>query len=137
MRRAAAACLLAAVVAGCGVQKRAREVPARLIAPRECHVSVYFATRMVTGREATRTEIAAVRGRLASSPKIKTFAFVSKRLALRRMAKRHPAFVQGIPSNPLPSAYEIVPRSAKDARALAAELRRARGIEHVSAAKSC
>src|SRR5207249_3424585 len=35
-------------------------------------------------------------------PEIKTFAFVSKRLALRRMAKRHPGFVQGIPSNPLP-----------------------------------
>ena len=137
MRRAAAACLLAAVVAGCGAQKRAREVPARLIAPRECHVSVFFATRMVTGREATRTEIAAVRGKLASSSKIKTFAFVSKRLALRRMAKRHPAFVQGIPSNPLPPAYEVVPRSVEDARTLAAELRRARGVEHVSAARSC
>jgi len=137
MRRAAAACLLAAVVAGCGAQKRAREVPARLIAPRECHVSVYFAARMVTGREATRTEIAAVRGRLASSRKMKTFAFISKRLALRRMAKRHPAFVQGIPSNPLPPAYEVVPRSAQDAKALAAELRRTRGVEHVSAARSC
>ena len=137
MRRAAAACLLAAVVAGCGAQKRAREVPARLIAPRECHLSVFFATRMVTGREATRTEIAAVRGKLASSSKIKTFAFVSKRLALRRMAKRRPAFVQGIPSNPLPPAYEVVPRSAEDARTLAAELRRARGVEHVSAARSC
>ena len=93
MRRAAAACLLAAVVAGCGAQKQAREVSARLIAPRECHVSVYFATRMVTGRAATRAEMAAVRGKLASSPRIKTLAFISKRLALRRMAKRHPAFV--------------------------------------------
>jgi hypothetical protein len=114
MRLAAAACLLAAVVAGCGAQKRAREVPARLIAPRGCHVSVYFATRMVTGRKATRTEIAAVRRRVSSSSKIETFAFVSKRLA-----------------------YEVVPRSAGDARALAAELRRARGVEHVSAARSC
>ncbi len=137
MRCAAAAFLLAAVVAGCGAQKRAREVPARLIAPRECHVSVFFATRMVTGREATRAEIAALRGRLSSSSKIETFAFVSKRLALRRMAKRHPAFVHGIPSNPLPAGYEVVPRSAKDARALAAELRRAEGVEHVSAARSC
>ena len=70
-------------------------------------------------------------------PEIKTFAFVSKRLALRRMAKRHPGFVQGIPSNPLPPAYEVVPRSVQDARTLAAELRRARGVEHVSAARSC
>jgi nitrous oxide reductase accessory protein NosL len=119
MRHAAAACLVAAVVAGCGAQKRAHEVPARLIAPRECHVSVFLATRMVTGREATRAEIAALRERLSSSSKVKTFAFV------------------GSPSNPLPSAYEVVPRSAEDARALAAELRRATGVEHVSAAKSC
>jgi hypothetical protein len=120
MRHAAAACLLAAVVAGCGAQKRAHEVPARLIAPRACHVSVFFATRMVTGREATRAEIAALRERLSSSSKVKTFAFV-----------------HGIPSKPLPSAYEVVPRSAEDAHALAAELRRATGVEHVSAAESC
>jgi cell division protein FtsX len=137
MRRAAAACLLAAVVAGCGGQKRAREVPARLEAPQECHVTAFFATRMVTGREATRPEIALVREKLASSSKVRTFAFVSRQLALRRMAKRHPAFVQGIPSNPLPAAYEIVPRSAGDAQALAEELRRSKGVEHVSPTKNC
>jgi cell division protein FtsX len=137
MRRAAAACLLAAVVAGCGGQKRAREVPARLAAPQECHVSVFFATRMVTGRQATPAEIAAVRARLASSPRVTTFAFVSRRLALRRVAKRFPALVQGAPGNPLPPAYEVMPRSDEDAKPLVAELRRARGVEHASAARSC
>jgi cell division protein FtsX len=137
MRRTAAACLLAAVVAGCGGQKRAREVPARLAAPRECHVTVFFATRMVTGREATRPEIAAVRGRLAASSKISTYAFVSKRLALRRMAKRHPELAHGIPRNPLPAAYEIVPRSVADAKELTGELRHTKGVEHVNAARSC
>jgi cell division protein FtsX len=137
MRRAAAACLLAAVVAGCGGQKRAREVSARLAAPRECHVTVFFATRMVMGREATRPEIASVREKLASSSRISTYAFVSKQLALRRMAKRHPELLEGVPANPLPAAYEIVPRSVEDATELAAELRRARGVEHVSAARSC
>jgi cell division protein FtsX len=137
MRRAAAACLLAAVVAGCGAQKRAHEVPARLSAPRECHVSVYFATRMVTGREVTRGEIAAVRERLAASRRIRTFAFVSKRLALKRMAQRHPELVPGMPYNPLPAAYEIVPWSATDAKRLKAELRGVDGVEHVSAARAC
>lgn len=137
MRRAAAACLLAVVVAGCGGQKRAHEVPARLAAPRDCHVTVFFTTRMVTGREATRSEISAVRAKLASSSRIRTYAFVSKQLALKRMEKRHPAFVQGIPTNPLPSAFEIVPRSAEDAKELSAELRRAKGVEAVSAARSC
>jgi cell division protein FtsX len=137
MRRAAAACLLAAVVAGCGGQKRAREVPARLAAPRGCHVTVFFTTRMVTGQEATHSEIGSVRERLASSSQIRTYAFVSRRLALRRMSKRHPELMHGIASNPLPAAYEIVPRSAEDARELAAELRHAKGVEHVSAARSC
>jgi cell division protein FtsX len=137
-RAAAAACLLAAVVTGgCGGQKRAREVPARLAAPRSCHVTVFFTTRMVTGREATRSEIASLREKLASSSRIKSYAFVSKRLALRRMSKRHPELMHGIVSNPLPAAYEIVPRSVGEAKKLAAELRRARGVEHVSAARSC
>jgi cell division protein FtsX len=137
MRRAAAVGLLAAVVAGCGGHRRAREVPAALAAPRECHVDVFFATRMVSGREATGAEIAAMRRKLAASSRVRTFAFVSKRLALRRMAKRHPELVQGMPNNPLPAAYEIVPWAAKDAKQLEAELRGGHGIEHVSAAKAC
>jgi cell division protein FtsX len=137
MRRAAAACLLAAVVAGCGGQRRAREVPPQLAKPQGCLVSVYFATRMVSGREATRAEISAMRKRLASSSQIQTFSFVSKRLALRRIGKRYPELVHGAPGNPLPAAYEIVPRSGEGAKTLVAELRGARGVEHVSAARAC
>ena len=138
MRRAAAVGLLTAVAAfGCGGQTRAREVPARLAAPRACHVDIFLATRMVSGREATRAEIAAIRARLAASSRIRTYAFVSKRLALRRMAKRHPELVYGLSSNPLPAAYEVVPKAVGEARPLAAELRRAAGVEHVSSARGC
>ena len=137
MRRAAAAGLLAAVAAGCGGSAHPREVRATLASPQPCHVNVFFATRMVTGREATRAEIGAVRTRLAANSNVKTFAFVSKKLAFRRMAKEYPEFTQGAPSNPLPASYEIVPRSADDARALKAELRSAKGVEHVSSARSC
>jgi cell division protein FtsX len=137
MRRAAAACVLAAFVAGCGSHERAREIPARLAPPHGCHVTVFFATRLVRGREATRHEIAAVRKTLAASSRIKTFSFVSKRLAFRRMARLEPDLVQGAPGNPLPAAYEIVPRAERDARPLIAELRHAKGVEHVSGARSC
>jgi cell division protein FtsX len=138
MRRAAAAGLLAAIAAGgCGGNPRPREVRPGLASPQPCHVDVFFATRMVTGREATRGEIGAVRTRLAASSRIKTFAFVSKKLAFRRMAKEYPGFTKGVPGNPLPASYEIVPRSADDARALKAELRSAKGVEHVSSARSC
>ena len=137
MRQAAAAGLLAVVAAGCGGSAHPREVRATLASPQSCHVNVFFATRMVTGREATRGEIASVRTRLAANTKVKTFAFVSETLAFRRMAKEHPEFTQGAPANPLPASYEIVPKSADDAEALKAELRGARGVEHVSSARSC
>ena len=137
MRRAAAAGLLAAVAAGCGDNAHPREVRATLASPQPCHVDVFFATRMVAGREATRAEIARVRTRLVANSKVKTFAFVSKKLAFRRMAKTYPEFAQSAPGNPLPASYEIVPRSAGDATALKAELRGARGVEHVSSARSC
>jgi cell division protein FtsX len=137
MRRAAAAGLLAAVAAGCGGSAHPREVRASLASPQPCHVDVFFATRMVTGREATRAEIGAVGTRLAANPKIKTFAFVSKKLAFRRMEKEYPDFAQSAHGNPLPNSYEIVPRSADDVRDLKAELRGARGVEHVSSARSC
>ena len=137
MRRAAAACLLAGVAAGCGGHARAREVRALLEPPDGCRVTVFFKTELAGGREPTRGEIGAVRQTLATSSRIKTFAFVSKRLAFRRMAKLEPGLVQGAPGNPLPAAYEIVPRSARDARPLIAELRHARGVQRVSGARSC
>jgi cell division protein FtsX len=135
-RCAAAAGLVAVVLCGCGASKP-REVPATLVAPRSCFVQVFFASRMVTGRMATQDEIRAVRERIASSSKVKTFAFVSRVLAFRRMAKRYPRIAGRLQSNPLPDAYQVVPRSAKDARAVAAELRGVRGVEHVGVAKAC
>jgi hypothetical protein len=87
--RAAAAGLVAVVLCGCGASKP-REVRSTLASPRGCVVHVFCASRMVTGRVATRDEIGAVRQRIASSSKVKTFAFVSTKLALERMAKRYP-----------------------------------------------
>jgi len=37
----------------------------------------------------------------------------------------------------LPAAYEVVPKAVGEARPLAAELRRAAGVEHVSSAGGC
>ena len=105
--------------------------------PRGCVVRVFFASRMVTGRAATRDEIRAVRAQIASSSKVRTYAFVSKELGLERMAKKQPGLIQDLPGNPLPESFEIVPRSRDDARALASELRSGRGVEHVGVARAC
>ena len=137
MRRGAAAFLIVAAVAlgGCG-GSNPREVDAKVTEPKGCVVRVFFASRMVSGRAAMRHEVHAVRDRIASSSKVRTFAFVSKELALKRMAKLHPVIARGLKANPLPEAYEIVPRSASDADELVADLSRMRGVEHVSS-KGC
>jgi hypothetical protein len=137
MRRLAATVLVAAVVSGCGGHERARRVEARLAPPEGCRVGIFFASIFRSGRGATGAEIAAVRERLASSSKVRTYAFVSKQLALHRMSVRQPGLVQGLPANPLPPSYEVVPRSRDDAGALAAEFRRLPGVEHVSVARAC
>ena len=136
MRRTATAALVAVALAGCGGSKP-REVRATLASPRGCVVQVFFASRMVTGRAATQNEIRAVRDRIASSSKVKTFAFVSRQLGLKRMARAHPELTQGLHANPLPETFEIVPRSGGDARALAGELGSERGVEHVGVARAC
>lgn len=136
MRRTATAALVAVALAGCGGSKP-REVRATLASPRGCLVQVFFASRMVTGRAATQDEIGAVRDRIASSSKVKTFAFVSRQLGLKRMAKSYPGLTRGLHANPLPETFEIVPRSGDDARALAGELGSERGVEHVGVARAC
>jgi cell division protein FtsX len=135
-RRAAAVGLAAVVLCGCGASKP-RQVRATLAEPRGCVVQVFFASRMVTGRAATRDEIRAVRDRIVSSSKVRTYAFVSRELGFRRMKRRQPALTQGMRGNPLPASFEIVPRAGDDARALAAELGSERGVEHVGVARAC
>jgi cell division protein FtsX len=86
---------------------------------------------------ATRDEIRAVRDRIASNSKVKKYAFVSGGVALRRMARKYPAIAGSLRTNPRPDAFEVVPRSAKDAREVAADLRDARGVEHAGVARAC
>ena len=136
-RLGAAALAVALLACGCGGPQRPREVRARLTPPRGCVVKVFFATSLMSGREATQREVRSVRARIQSSTRIRSFAFVSKRLALRRMQRLHPGLFGGLPGNPLPPSFELVPRSTGDAAVLARELRDARGVEHVSASQAC
>ena len=76
--------------------------------------------------DATPKEVNAVRVYLADQQiagKVKTYRFVSKDEALRRMRKTNPALVDSLSSNPLPASYEVTPAHAEDVKAVAAGIR--------------
>jgi len=73
--------------------------------------------------DAQEAQFNSVRQRLAADPRIKSFEFISKGEALDRMRKQFPDFTSDLTSNPLPAAYEIVPRRGEDVEAIATSLK--------------
>jgi len=85
---------------------------------RELVVKTFF----VPGAE--EAQFNSVRRLLAADPRIKSFEFISKSEGLERMRRDYPAlFETGLPSNPLPAAYEIVPKRGEDVEAIANSLK--------------
>lgn len=72
---------------------------------------------------ATPTAIAAVRERLESDARVKSFTFTSANEALQRLKAKFPELVKRLPYNPLPAAFEIQPNRGRNAPAVAAALR--------------
>jgi cell division protein FtsX len=106
------AALAALILAGCGASTtettdttpRATLVQATLREPSGCFVSVYVAD------EASDRQVARVRRILLGNTRVRTVAFVSKELALRRLAQIEPEFVRDLGNhNPLPARFEVVP----------------------------
>src|SRR5690348_7041086 len=74
---------------------------------KELQVHVYFAT------EATTQQENAVAAKLRRDPRVKQITFVSKAQALQQMKHNFPdMFKAGLPSNPLPDSYVVVPTKA-------------------------
>jgi cell division transport system permease protein len=74
---------------------------------KELQVHVYFATN------ATKTQEHTVGARLLNDKRVKQVTFVSKAEALQQMKKQFPdMFKTGLPSNPLPDSYVVVPVKA-------------------------
>ena len=57
--------------------------------------------------DATPAQINAVRVKLETDERVKSFEFVPKEEALARMKKRYPDLVENLTSNPLPASYEV------------------------------
>ena len=74
---------------------------------KELQVHVYFAN------EATKAQENSVGARLSADSRVQKVTFVSKEQALAKMKKDFPRLFQtGLPSNPLPDSYTVVPKKA-------------------------
>jgi cell division transport system permease protein len=96
---------------------------------KELQVHVYFAS------DATPQQEGAVATKLKQDPRVKQVVFVSKEQALAKMKKDFPElFKTGLPSNPLPDSYTVVPVTASDTPLIGKEVRRAAwpGVDTVS-----
>jgi hypothetical protein len=66
-------------------------------------------------------------------PQVKSVRFVSKDEALAIERKKHPELVAGLPGNPLPNAFKVIPRRAEDIDAISTQLgtSKPKGVETI------
>jgi cell division transport system permease protein len=96
---------------------------------KELQVHVYFAS------DATKQQEHAVFTKLSSDPRAKQVIFVSKADALKKMQHDFPKlFEGGLPSNPLPDSYTVVPVKASQTPLIGNEVRQSgwTGVDKVS-----
>jgi cell division transport system permease protein len=82
-------------------------------------VKVFFCTRDTCEQEATSAQINAVRAKLDSDSRVKSYQFVSKSEALEIMTKQQPEMVKGLISNPLPNSFTVTPAKGEYTGAIA------------------
>ena len=116
------------VVAGCGGggHPTAKEVVGGLTAPKGCVVTVALGKEASGGtrplRAPTKQQIERVRTLLRSDPRVRTFAFISKKLRLQRLGRKYPALTKNVIVNPLPDSFEVVAERHEAASSLEASL---------------
>ena len=96
---------------------------------KELQVHVYFAS------DATPQQEQSVGARLRHDPRAKQVVFVSKTEALAKMKKEFPQlFKTGLPSNPLPDSYTVVPFKASQTPLIGTDVRQSSwvGVDKVS-----
>jgi cell division transport system permease protein len=102
---------------------------------RGVQVKVFLCTEHTCDNEVTRNQIGTVQRFLERDPRVKEngVVFISKEQALEIMEDRSPELVRDLTYNPLPHAFEVTPKRAEDAQAVAASVRAQRfsGIEKV------
>ena len=99
---------------------------------KELVVHVYFCTTLSCGHNATQEEENAVGNMLANISQIKSVNFVSKAEAFRIMEKKNPELTNGLPSNPLPDSFDVIPKNGNDVEAIASAIGHPSGVEKVN-----
>src|ERR671924_1666576 len=88
------------------------------------HVKKELVVKVFFNREAPANSVEAMRVKLDSDSRIKTFEFVSAAEGLKKMRKELPdLFGSELPYNPLGHAYTVIPKRAEDTEAIAASLK--------------
>jgi cell division transport system permease protein len=97
------------------------------------HVKSQLEVKVFFVDSARDKQVNTVRIALEKDDRIKEFRFVTKEEALKRMEKRYPELTANLPSNPLPSSFEVLPNRAEEVKAIAADLRAQKfaGVEKV------
>jgi cell division transport system permease protein len=96
---------------------------------KELQVHVYFAPNATSAQEQS------VGAKLRQDPRTKQVFFVSKDQALAKMKRQYPElFKTGLPSNPLPDSYTLVPKKASFTPLIGKDLRTSglAGVDKVS-----
>ena len=103
------------------------------------HVKKELLVRVIFDENATHKQIMAVGDRLQADPRVKPggLTFISKAQALRKMERSYPQLTENLPSNPLPDAFEVIPKKGEDTEAIAVSLQTAKlsGVEEIKYGK--
>src|SRR5207302_3293492 len=81
---------------------------------KELVVHVYFCTTLSCGHNATKAQEESVGNMLGSIAEVKSVNFVSKAEAFKIMEKKNPELTNGLPSNPLPDSFDVIPKNGND-----------------------
>jgi cell division transport system permease protein len=86
------------------------------------HVRQDVQVRIFFVSDATPQQINAVRSQVSGFPETKEVVFVSKEQAWKEMQQKYPDLTENAVDNPLPPAFEVMPKDANQVGALAARL---------------
>src|SRR3954467_11129614 len=96
----------------------------------ELVVHAYLCTELSCGKDATRAQENKLANLLTPEriPEIKSAKFVSKAAALKIMQKKSPELTRQLPGNPLPDAFEIMPKHGEDVALVAGKIPTGAGV---------
>jgi cell division transport system permease protein len=89
---------------------------------KELVVHVYFCTTLSCGENASKVQEEKIGNLIGQFPEVKDVRFVSKEKALQIMRKQNPELTKGLPTNPLPDSWDVIPKRGEDVEAIAAKV---------------